>query len=332
MTPNITSVSLKRFRAFREFEVQGLGRVNLITGKNDTGKSSFLEALRFLAAGGGWEIIDRILREGEENSEIGEAGETAEDLSLRLSSLCYGFPEEPRDMKPIIVAAEGKVGSVELTMHDEDQGDFALRSGINGQQTVRIRSNLESVCIPCEFVGSYRGIGTASLASLWDCIVLTDKEEHVMKALHIIDSSISAVTMLEKGLRTRVAVARVDNIPRLVPLRHFGDGLSRLFGIVLSLVSAKNGLLLIDGFENGLHHTTQYKVWSWVFELARKLDVQVFATSHSWDSIEAFQKAAADTSEAGVLVRLVRKGEDIVPTVFTEEDLAVVTRDRIEVR
>ena len=66
--------------------------------------------------------------------------------------------------------------------------------------------------------------------------------------------------------------------------------------------------------------------------MAKDLDIQVFATSHSWDAVEAFQQAAAETPEDGALVRLTRKGEEIIPTVFSEDELAIVTRNRIEVR
>jgi predicted ATP-dependent endonuclease of OLD family len=117
-----------------------------------------------------------------------------------------------------------------------------------------------------------------------------------------------------------------------VPLRSFGDSVNRLFGIVLSLVTAKDGLLLIDEVENGLHHSVQYDVWKTIFALAQRLNVQVLATSHSWDTIEAFQKAAGETPEDGVLVRLLRRGDDVIATVFDEEDLRIVTRDKIEVR
>jgi AAA15 family ATPase/GTPase len=130
----------------------------------------------------------------------------------------------------------------------------------------------------------------------------------------------------------RTAIVRAAGIPRPVPLRSFGDGLNRLFGIVLSLVNAKDGLLLIDEFENGLHHSIQVDIWRAVFRLAGSLDIQVVATSHSWDAIEAFQKAASEDPEEGVLIRLSRKGEEIIPTLFREDELAVVTRDRIEVR
>lgn len=188
--------------------------------------------------------------------------------------------------------------------------------------------------MPCIFVSPYGGERTATLGTLWDKIALSDREKDVVHALQIIDPEISAVSMVggEGPRQTRTAIVRANNIPRPVPLRSFGDGLNRLFGIVLSLVNVKDGLLLIDEFENGMHHTVQLDAWRAVFKLSQRLGIQVFATSHSWDSIEAFQKAAAETPEEGVLVRLSRRGEEIIPTVFHEDELAVATRDRIEVR
>ena len=117
-----------------------------------------------------------------------------------------------------------------------------------------------------------------------------------------------------------------------MPLRSFGDGVNRLFGIALSLVNAKDGWLLIDEVENGMHYSVQLNVWRTIFRLSRELGIQVFATTHSWDCIEAFQGAASEDPAEGVLIRLSRKGEDIIPTVFREDELAVATRERIEVR
>jgi hypothetical protein len=192
----------------------------------------------------------------------------------------------------------------------------------------------EELRMPCIFVSPYGGEKTATLGALWDKIALSDREKDVIDALKIIDPKISAVSMVggEGPRQSRTAIVRAENIRRPVPLRSYGDGLNRLFGIVLSLVNAREGLLLIDEFENGMHHTVQLDAWRIVFRLAQRLGVQVFATSHSWDSIEAFQKAASETPEQGVLVRLSRKDESIVPTIFCENELAIATRDRIEVR
>ena len=125
---------------------------------------------------------------------------------------------------------------------------------------------------------------------------------------------------------------RASNIARPVSLGTFGDGVNRLFGIALALVNARGGLLLVDEFENGLHHTVQTDVWRMIFRLAKRLDVQVFATTHSQDTVRTFQQAAAESPEEGVLLRLTRRGEDIIPTVATEDDLEVATLHDIEVR
>ena len=69
-----------------------------------------------------------------------------------------------------------------------------------------------------------------------------------------------------------------------------------------------------------------------MFDLSNRLNIQVVATSHSWDTIEAFQHVANEHTEDGVLIRLSRRDEEIIPTLFREDELAIATRDRIEVR
>jgi len=45
----LNSLEIQRFRCFRELRIERLGRVNLIVGKNNVGKSTILEALRLYA-------------------------------------------------------------------------------------------------------------------------------------------------------------------------------------------------------------------------------------------------------------------------------------------
>ncbi len=374
MTPKIDTLKIERFRALRELEIARLGRVNLITGRNNTGKSSVLEALRLLASNASPSIINKILRFREE--DVGESEESARPLDTEgtflLSNLFHGFPHFSSNLEPIVIAANGALRSLRLSI---EAGWFVEGREPDGirrlvPQTGELIGEGEALpalvidtgsarrvlpldimrrwawrrpirpdatdegTLPCVFVSPYGGERTATLGVLWDKIALSDRERDVVEALQIIDSEISAVSMVggEGPRQQRTAIVRADNLPRPVPLRSFGDGLNRLFGIVLSLVNAKDGLLLIDEYENGLHHTVQLDVWRAVFKLSQRLGIQVFATSHSWDCIEAFQKAAAETFEEGVLIRLTRKGNRIIPTMFAENELAIATRDHIEVR
>lgn len=375
MKQKIATLAIERFRALRQLKIEGLGRVNLITGRNNTGKSSVLEALRILAANASPSVIYSILRDREE--DLGEAEEPGRPIDaegfFQMSSLFHGFPQVSEPLEPIVIASIDSERPMRLTV---DIGWFSEERDQDGSRRLVPRQNelfseiesLPSLVIEagaarrilpldflrrfsyrtrplrpdltdeprllCMFVSPYGGERTATLGPLWDKIALSDREKDVVEALRIIDPEIAAVSMIggEGPRQTRTAIVRAQGIPRPVPLRSFGDGLNRLFGIILSLVNAKDGLLLIDEFENGMHYTIQADAWRTIFSLARRLDIQVFATSHSWDSIEAFQKAAHEDPEEGVLIRLSRSGEDIIPTLFREAELAVVTRDRIEVR
>lgn len=377
----ISSLNIEGFRAFRSLKIPALGQINLITGRNNTGKSSILECLRLLTSDANPSVLRDILTYREEYEEVRDDEFTDTQHLLRLSTLFRGFPEISENPKsipdPIVISASQfphsmKVsigvgwasfrpdsdGNLRLSLLENARVD-ELESGLvpvlkieaNGRERLYSlerfsrryfrgsfredphidRSN--QVSVPCIFVGPFVRDRTSIWESLWDQIVLSDNERHIIEALQLIEPRISAISMVgDRPARTRRAIVRADNIRRPVPLRTFGDGLSRLFGIVLSLVSAEEGLLLIEEFENGIHHSIQTEAWRLIFRLARRLEIQVFATTHSWDAIEAFQLAASESQTKGALVRLIRRDDRIISTVFPEDELAVVTRRKIEVR
>ncbi len=365
-------LSIEGFRGLRRLSIPQLGRVTLITGKNNTGKSSILEALRLHSQNADPTVVYSILTFREEYVRgVHEEDYFSDSESVfPVSALFHGFPQVWDDFGPIVISTTGRSRRMELTIKvdwrtverdargsqalavkqstvlEELEDEPALVVKTEEEEHVwpleiysrlldRPRYRLSSrVRMPCIFVSPYCGERTDMLGHLWDGIALTDSEKDLVEALRIIDPRISDVAVVggEARFRRRTAIVRSDNISRPVPLRSFGDGLNRLLAIVLSLINAGGGLLLVDEFENSLHHTVQLDAWRMIFRIAQDLDVQVFATSHSWDAIEAFQAAAAEAPEDGVLLRLTRRGDDVIPTVFSENELAVATRDDIELR
>ena len=368
-------LSIQGFRGIKNLSIPQLGRVTLITGKNNTGKSSILEALRIHTHNAAPYLIYDILTSREEHIRgTDEEARSSDPESLfQISALFNGFPRLSENFAPIVISTNGRTNPMKLKMQvgwfpekedsdgnarlpmredpspwePEDVAALVVQTEKRRQihrlerflryaRSTRMPRPLSSdrVRMPCIPVSPYAGEGTNALEHLWAGVALTDNEKDVVGALRIVDPRISAVSMVagEVSLGTRTAIARSENFQRPVPLRSFGDGLNRLFAIVLSLINARGGLLLIDEFENGLHYSVQLDAWRMIFRLAQELDVQVFATSHSWDTIEALQKAATEAPEEGALVHLTARGDDIFPTVFAEDELAIVTRDKIEVR
>lgn len=368
-------LAIQGFRGIKNLSIPQLGRVTLITGKNNTGKSSILEALRIYTHNADPYLIYGILTSREEHirgTDEEERSSNPESL-VQISALFNGFPRLSDEITPITISTNGRTGPTKLMMQvgwfsereDSDgnaklvrrkdpsaweTGDVAalvveteerrqvhrLERFLRYARSTRMPrpGSSDIVRMACIPVSPYAGEETNTLEHLWAGVVLTDNEKDVVEALQIVDPRIFAVTMVPGEVSSRVstAIVRSKSFGRRVPLRSFGDGLNRLFAIGLSIVNARGGILLIDEFENGLHYSVQLDAWRMIFRLAKELDVQIFATSHSWDTIEALQKAAVELPEEAALVHLTARGGDIVPTVFTEDELAIVTRDRIEVR
>ena len=169
---------------------------------------------------------------------------------------------------------------------------------------------------------------------LWDNITLSDKEAYVIDALRIIEPEVERIAFIEEGTRERAAVVKSKANNSVVPLKSMGDGINRILTIILALVNADNGYLLIDEFENGLHHSVQEKLWEIIFYLSKKLNVQVFATTHSEDCIRGFEEALNGNKDKldGKLIRLDLKKGVIRPVEFNSEELKIVSDGNIEIR
>lgn len=180
-----------------------------------------------------------------------------------------------------------------------------------------------------------RELNKEQIIAIWDGISLTGLEKEVNNALRLIAPGVEGLNLMStpaaKG--ERELTVNVAGIDELLPLYSLGNGMWRSLSIALALVNAKDGILLIDEFENGLYYTVQPELWQLIFQVAQRLNVQVFATTHSWDCIEAFQKAdKGGHQEDRLLIRLESKQGGIVPTLFDERQLGIATREQIEVR
>lgn len=372
--PNfIEKIEIDGFRALSKLNINSLGSVNLITGKNNSGKSSLLEAIRILSSGGALKTFYDILSTREELGDGAEYEKSYDPGDLvPFCSLFNGFPDLASSQNGFSIKAEGALpaalSSIDVGINwysrktDPDRTTFryeiasgdwldeevfpALSMDIGGKKRIvpldrfnrrsyASRSDVDGTSVPCIYLDPFSSRSTSQMDVWWDAVALTDAEPEIVKALQLVSDDIQAVTMIasdNRSSRPRTAVAKSARFRSRVPLKTFGDGLNRVFGIILSLCNARNGVLLIDEIENGLHYSVQTAVWRTLFRLARDMNVQVFATSHSWDCVRAFQEAAAESPETGVLVRLTSQGNTVIPTLFTEKELQIVTRDQIEVR
>lgn len=382
----LENLDVKNFRTFEHLQIERLGRVNLITGKNNVGKSSLLEALWLYARGGTADAIRDLLIYRDEVATqqlLSQRGRpvlsqipTSDDETLESVKYLFhdyritSVPPPPVYVGPIevphkrVTARAKRSVRIEVDWYivqeaeDEDtprrfvkvdaqkrlQFEDAALYFVVTSHAGRMRFKLDRIFnrlgtpssineFPLQFVKT-DGLSAKDVSALWDDIQLTDAEEAVLEAVRLIVPGIERVSVRGEQAEQRkpIPIVRVKGQDEPIPLRVFGDGLSRLFGLTLALVNAKGGLLLVDEIENGIHYSVFPHLWHFIFQAATRFNVQVFATTHSLDCVRSFQKAAKESPEDGILVRLKERRGVVAAILLTEDELGLATRDDVEVR
>ncbi len=382
----LNSLEIRNFRGFHHLQIERLGRVNLIVGKNNIGKSSLLEALRLYTQRFSPTLVWEILRARDESkyssgvldeskylltSRSLDRPENFESQLLALKYLFYGRKAIRTYVEPIQIGplnSQDETLSISIGWYAEEADEqgrlkrrllepeeysvvdnplprFTIQMGKQSKIDYPlnpysptfsrlIRPELEE--INSFFVGA-NGLSGNQAGDLWDQTTLRSKDVDVLTSLRIIAPGIEGYSFVgDPESRTglgRVPIVRIKDIDEPLPLRSLGNGMYRMLCISLSFVNATDGMLLIDEIENGIHYSVQPELWQLIFQLARRLNVQVFATTHSWDCIKGFQRAAEkEKQEEGMLIRLGRRKGEAAVTLFDEEELGIATRQQIEVR
>ena len=384
----LNSLEIHNYRNLRNLTIEKLGRVNLLLGKNNTGKTSVLEAVAIHINRGDIDFLLQLLEERGENyfgknNQLSNATMGAREAAIlkTLSSLFSDRQVQFIPGKCIIVGEQNEtlfgkevksesstairfvryLDKFELednfveedvniklrpsrrrrvfVSHEEDDPEaiigFEVRSGafslvrslssINrASQGVSSfpMSQLDEHPIRLQFVKT-KNIEKDVNGLLWDRIALTESEDEVVNALKIIEPDIDRITFRNEQKQERVAVVKLKSSNDVIPLRSMGDGINRILTIILAMVNCENGYLLIDEFENGLHYSVQEQLWVVIFNLAERLNIQVFATTHSYDCVKAFSAVlnnSEDSKKLGYMIRLDNYEGNIEATLYDAEE------------
>ena len=367
------NLAIRGFRGIKAVEIPKLGRATLITGKNNTGKTAVLDALRLHASNAAPEVVYDILksRAGRRAQNGADAGASRDDSPFAFSPLFYGFPTLSRFSAPIVISTDGGERPTKLEMR---MGRFVVKETVNGNIIKQRRDGSHGLeeredappamfaetqgkmlCrrlikpaaaysydgygfqdierTPCALINPYGEISRYGGSVGMTKYAIRRNEKLVAEALRIIDPKITAISATEIPMKPENVLVHAKDISRPVPLDSFGDGALRLFAISQTLIRMPmGGILLIEEIEKGLHHKIQADVWKMIMGVARENDVQVFATTHSWDAVKAFQKAGEESPGEDSLVRLTHRYERVFATAFSEENVEIAVRQNIEVR
>lgn len=127
----------------------------------------------------------------------------------------------------------------------------------------------------------------------------------VLNLLQQLDRNISDIEILlsPETVTSRFNIYIHHERLGLAPISTFGDGVRRLLHIALKLASVKGGVLLIDELESTIHTEALQNSFSWLTKWCKEMDVQLLATTHSLEAVDALLEVTESSSEL-VLYRL----------------------------
>lgn len=313
----LKELHISNYRLFDELTIPDLGQVNLIAGKNNTGKTALLEALRIWAAKGNETVVNHVLKtRGQFTPNF--AG-SYDSLITRGKNHSEIEINDLRITKDITIGDTTKAYKVSYPRNSpSDKNEFYL--------TVTHTPDYpqdKSVFLPF----NNRNF---PLQQLWDSIALTPLENEILQIMRLVEPRLEKMEVKEENSRV---LLEGDFGP--VPLKSLGEGVNRMLWMAVALVSAKDSILLIDEFEAGLHHSVQEMLWEKIFFYAQKWNIQVFVTTHSMDAVGTFY-SVADRDEnkgKGRFFRLQRSSKGQIEAVnYGDEELATALEFDLETR
>lgn len=370
----LRDLTIQNYRCFKDFHIDGLARVNLIVGMNNSGKTSLLEAIYLLVNQGNPRCLGDLLdKRGEFIEQIKDynpiTGEPLRHIKYRLESIFYAH-QATLDQIISFQSTTDFYPSLKIYLqHNElqDNSPQSLSKANTKPLTLVFQSGVDKIILPINYEGlieskwfqtfqlhrnllhifpqssqfitstslflTTNNLSFEQLSALWSRITLTPKEDTVIDALKILEPSLERISFTSPAtVNSGILVRLRGQYP--ISLGSMGEGMRRILNLAMSAVTVENGFLLVDEIETGLHYETQSDMWRLLLEIAQQLNVQVFATTHSWDCIAAFQEALDELEDnsVGKLFRLSRKGETIRPVEYPAEKLSVAVRQSIEVR
>lgn len=354
------SLTIQNFRGFRDFTIRPLERLNLIGGANDVGKTALLEALYLLLGQTNVTLAPKISAfrgldkyQGDPN-EIGEWFWTPlfhkfnAQLPIRIEGQLSDSTKCSLELRVVPrasirvpfsdPASHESLGSVnglsskalEAEYTDPSEQSLVAKMVID-QKGFKVEPAPPSPFFPGYFLSARGSYTLEEDAKNFGDLLVKKEPYDFLETLKIVEPRLTNInTILSAG---GTLLYGDIGAGRMLPLALMGDGLARLTSILVKIATAQHGVVLIDEIENGLHYTVLSKVWSVIADAARRFDVQVFATTHSWECIQAAHHAFEESGTYDFrLHRLDRVDNEIRVATYDQEMLATAIATGLEVR
>ena len=290
----IKNIEIKNFKCFEDFKAEGFGRVNLIGGKNNVGKTAFMEAC-YLSTN--YEFNSK--RVIDFYSKIIEFNTYRDGVNLK-----YKRDEREDDIDDLIEFSN----DLEIIRENFNRETYYTDIEINKLQY--------KFSIQDRNIANYKETYSyRELVDLLDNNIRNTKKIYKDDFLvasssypnYMFDYLISEIKVKFKEEELNTIVSKLFKFNKIdilrgkpvifgnkivFSLKDLGQGIKSFIYNIASLLLATDKVLFIDEIENGLHYSLFDEMWQIILTISKQQNVQVFATTHSKECIESYARIA----------------------------------------
>lgn len=322
------TLTIENFRGISNLEITDLKGINLLVGRNNCGKTSVLEAIFLLS--------------GMSNPQLSISMHSFRDLILANDD-DFNFMFKNRDFA-VPIQLSGRIDSYERKLTITPSYGNVSKPVVSQPESLSATSNIPMAeRINFDFVTKanetnriekYHGDlhfkdGKGKVSIPWNykenlnCLYLSSKIGNIVDGKHmenlLINKKLISLISVLKGIEPVVQDIRMGarnmvyvdiGAERLIPINVMGDGMRKTLTLIAAIAAMQNGVLLIDEIENGLHYSSLTVVWKALFSACKEYNVQIIATTHSYECVEAFSKSYDTFDPEGDDIRLFRIDRD----------------------
>lgn len=276
--PRLLSVSIERFRGIREGHVRDLADVNVVVGRNNSGKSTVAEAICLLAQFS-TNTTDPLGRNRAKlwSDARGQKAVQIESWYRRDQS------------QPIILEVSHDYGGNPL------RAEIAVRDGGTTTNTAPLEAAVANAARSMTvFLSDDRH--TRFELQLWAELVASRRDKFLVRALRSIFGA--EVEQLVWTPGNELLIAYPDHA---ISLDVHGDGMRATLRCLMVLAALSGGMLILEEPENHHHPESLRQFARAVCAMARAQQVQLWVNTHSVECVRAFLDGARDAASEAAL-------------------------------
>ncbi|OQY27912.1 MAG: hypothetical protein B6244_09185 [Candidatus Cloacimonetes bacterium 4572_55] len=354
----IDSFSIKGFKQFTDLFLQGLKPITLIGGKNNTGKTTVLEALFMLYDRGNagvtmrhlfWRGVGSIpLNPDSLWSPIFRSYDMNKPIEMKICE--NGITEKieiehKNEFKTLLSASPFEKGSLpkietgqrplmteflefRYFANDKKTGESFLTLG---DRKLDMQYSFSKPSKKIAFIGSGLHHNSVEDSVLFGQLDIQGHTEKITEVLKIIEPNLKSLRTISHG--EHALIYGDIGLQRKIPVAHMGGGVAKVLSIFLSIATNAGGIVLIDEIENGWHYSCLPNILKAIHKMAKEYNCQIIATTHSYEIGQSLIKGLSpeDLSDLAY-IRLDKTKERIKPHVYEARMLAAALERRWEIR